>query len=112
MNTSPKSSSVPYISKTAYLYGLQCPKLLWSRYNAKHLFPPIDDSTQSVFEQALSVEAMAKRMFPTGIEIESPPNDFDGAVRLTQAALPQRRPIFQATATANGGYARVDILNP
>jgi len=32
-------SRAPYISKSKYLSGLQCPKLLWSAYNAKHLFP-------------------------------------------------------------------------
>lgn len=31
---------VPAISKSKYLAGLQCPKLLWAHYNAKHWFPP------------------------------------------------------------------------
>ena len=31
---------------------------------------------------------------------------------MTQAALPSRHPIFEATFAANGGYARADILNP
>jgi len=86
--------------------------LLWSLYHAKNLFPKIDEATQSVFQQALSVGNLAKRMFPNGIEIQSPPSDFNGAVQLTKAALLQRRPIFEATAAANGGYARADILNP
>ena len=55
---------------------------------------------------------MAKRMFPGGIEIVADPTDFEGAIQLTQSALPLRRPIFEATFSANGGYARADILNP
>jgi hypothetical protein len=86
--------------------------LLWSIYNARHLFPKVDDATQSIFDQANAVGAIAKRMFPTGIEIDTPPGDFAGATQLTQAALPLRRPIFEASFAANGGYARADILNP
>ena len=34
-------SRTPYISKTKFLQGLQCPKLIWSAYNAKHLLPAL-----------------------------------------------------------------------
>jgi hypothetical protein len=105
-------SRTPYISKTKFLHGLQCPKLVWCDYNAKHLFPEVDDALQAVFDQGHEVGAFAKRMFPNGIEIETDPTDFEGAIQLTQKALPSRRPIFEATFSANGGYARADILNP
>jgi hypothetical protein len=105
-------SRTPYISKSKFLQGLQCPMLLWNAYNAKHLFPDVDDATQAVFDQGHEVGSLAKRMFPDGIEIESDPADFEGAIQLTQNALPLRIPIFEATLSANGGYARADILNP
>lgn len=101
-----------FLSKSTFLQGLQCPKLLWSAYNAKHLFPEVDDATQAVFDQANAVEILAKKMFPTGMKIDTQPGDFDGAFQLTQAALLQRRPIFEAAFAANGGFARADILNP
>lgn len=100
------------ISKSRFLQGLQCPKLLWSAYHAKHLFPEVDDALQAVFDQGKEVGTLAKRMFPNGIEIDADPADFDGAIRLTQKQLPSRRPIFEATFSANGGFARADILNP
>ena len=102
----------PYISKTKFLQGLQCPKLIWSAYNTKHLFPEVDDALQAVFDQGHEVGAFAKRMFPNGVEIDTDPSDFGGAIQLTQKNLPSRRPIFEATFSANGGYARADILNP
>ena len=105
-------SRTPYISKSKFLNGLQCPKLLWSSYNAKHLFPDVDEAQQAIFDQGHEVGAFAKRMFPNGIEIETDPTDFEGAIRLTQKYLPSRRPIFEATFSANGGFARSDILNP
>src|ERR1019366_7352901 len=66
--------------------------------------------TLTLFQQRIG--AFAKRMFPTGIGIDTPPGDFDATIQLTQAALPLRRPIFEATFAVNGGYARADILNP
>jgi hypothetical protein len=112
MNPRSQSSSTPYISKSTFLQGRQCPKLLWSVYNAKHLFPQVDAATQAIFDQGHTVGELAKRMFPGGIEIVADPTDFEGAIQLTQEALPLRRPIFEATFSANGGYARADILNP
>jgi len=105
-------SRTPYISKSKFLQGLQCSKLLWSAYNAKHLFPEVDAALQAVFDQGHEVGDFAKRMFPNGIEIDTDHGDFEGAIQLTQKSLPLRRPIFEATISANGGYARADILNP
>jgi len=102
----------PYISKSKFLQGLQCPKLLWSSYNANHLFPAVDDALQAVFDQGHAVGAFAKKMFPNGAEIDTDPTDFEGAIELTKKHLSSRRPIFEATFSANGGYARADILNP
>ncbi len=108
----PAVSRSPYISKTKFLHGLQCPRLLWSDSNAKHLFPEVDDALQAVFDQGHDVGAFAKKMFPNGVEIDTEPTDFEGAFRMTQWALPLRHTIFESTLSANGGYARADILNP
>ena len=105
-------SRSPYISKSKFLQGLQCPKLIWSAFNAKHLLPVADANTQAVFDQGHEVGTLAKRIFPNGIEILSDPTDFEGAIQLTKKHLPSRRPIFEATLSSNGGLARVDILNP
>jgi CRISPR/Cas system-associated exonuclease Cas4 (RecB family) len=102
----------PYISKSKFLQGLQCPKLIWSAFNAKHLLPEADANTQAVFDQGHEVGKLAKRIFPNGIDIVSDPTDFEKAIQLTQKHLPSRRPIFEAALSANGGFARVDILNP
>jgi len=107
-----RMSRTPYISKSRFLQGLQCPKLLWSAYNAKHLFPEVDAALQAVFDQGHEIGAFAQRLFPNGIEIDTDPTDFEGAIQLTQKNLSSRRPIFEATLSANGGYARADILNP
>lgn len=45
-----ESMKTPCISKSKYLAGLQCPKLLWTHYNAKDLIPAPDVPTQVIFD--------------------------------------------------------------
>jgi len=92
--------------------GRQCSKLLWFRYNAKDQIPQPDEAQQAVFDQGHEVGELAKQLFPGGIEIDTTPGDFDSAIRRTQAALNQRRPIYEATFAHGSGYARADILVP
>jgi CRISPR/Cas system-associated exonuclease Cas4 (RecB family) len=103
---------LPNISKSKFLHGLQCPKLLWCDFNAKHLFPAIDEELQAVFDQGHEVGSLAKKIFPNGIEVGREPTDFEKTAELTHKYLPLRRPIFEATVSAFGGFARADILNP
>jgi len=105
----PKS---PYISKSKFLSGLQCPKLLWNVYNAKDLIPEPDAAQQAIFDQGHQVGELAKRLYPGGIEIEGDVYDFDEILSRSRQALEQRRPLYEAAFTFNGGFARVDILNP
>ena len=100
------------LSKSTLLMGRQCSKLLWFRYNAKDQIPAPDEGQQAVFDQGHEVGELAKQLFPGGIEIDTAPGDFDGAIRRTQEALKQRRPIYEATFSHGGGYARADILVP
>src|SRR6266446_1784155 len=53
-----------YLSKSKYLWGLQCHKLLWHAYNAKDLIPERDAATQAIFDQGHEVGALAKQIFP------------------------------------------------
>ncbi len=102
----------PGLSKSTFLMGRQCSKLLWFRYNAKDQIPQPDEAQQAVFDQGHEVGELAKQLFPGGIEIDTTPGDFDGAIRRTTEALQQRRPIYEATFAHGGGYARADILVP
>jgi len=105
-------SRSPYISKSKFLGGLQCPKLLWHAYNAKELIPEPDAATQAIFEQGHDVGALAKQMFPEGIEVGAGVLDLAETIRLTPPALKLRKPLFEAAFSAAGGYCRTDILRP
>jgi len=101
-----------YISKSKFLWGLQCPKLLWTAYNAKHLIPEPDAAQQAIFDQGHEVGALVKQMFPDGVEVGDGVLDLDETIRLTQKAIKLRKPLFEAAFSAEGGYCRVDILQP
>ena len=105
-------SDGPFISKSKYLWGLQCHKLLWHAYNAKNLIPEPDASQQAIFDQGHEVGALAKEMFPDGVEVGGEVTDLDETIRCTKPALKRRKPLFEAAFSASGGYCRVDILRP
>ena len=100
------------ISKSKFIWGLQCPKLLWHAYNAKELIPETDAATQAIFDQGHDVGALAKQMFPDGIEVGAGVRDLDETIRLSQTALKLRKPLFESAFSASGGYCRTDVLRP
>lgn len=105
-------SSDPLISKSKYLDGLQCHKLVWFRYNAKSRIPPVSPSTQAIFDQGHLVGSYAKMRFPVGFEIEAKPWEFAAIEKQTQTAIKRRVPLFEAGFSYQGAFARFDILNP
>lgn len=102
----------PFLSKSKYLSGLQCSKLLWHYYNAKDKFPPTDESTQAIFDQGHIVGKLAQTLFPGGIEVAGDGADFDTALQSTQKLLSQRKPLFEPGFRFKNAFARADILNP
>lgn len=99
------------LSKSKYLQGLQCPKLLWMSYHAEDKFPPVDSQTQAIFDQGHEVTALARTLFPDGFEIEGY-EDTEAILKKTQELLPQRKPLFEAAFHYKNTFARPDILTP
>jgi hypothetical protein len=103
--------SKPLLSKSKYLNGVQCPKLLWYQYNAKDKIPAYDARTQAIFDQGHVVGELAKQVFPEGIDVEWNLG-LKEVDRQSRKLLAERKPLFEAGFMANGTYARVDVLNP
>ena len=100
-----------FLSKSKYLAGLQCPKLLWFHYNAKKEIPAYDDQTQAIFDQGHEVGELAKKLFPAGIDVtwDQP---LAQVIRQSNELLQRRKPLFEAGLAFNGSYARADVLDP
>ena len=102
----------PFLSKSKYLSGLQCHKLLWHYYNAKDQIPEVDAATEAIFNQGHLVGEYAKKLFPDGVEVAKDVEGFDEVLKLSSKALALRKPLFEAAFKSNNAYARADILNP
>ena len=121
---------MPFISKSKYISGLQCHKLLWFYYNAKDQIPAFDAQTQAIFDQGHLVGELARKLYPGGIEVAGDAKDFGRILELSKEALTHRKPLFEAAfksgmkASFNRAqplrkdafypeaFARADILNP
>jgi hypothetical protein len=100
------------ISKSRYLSGLRCDKLLWCRYHKKEIFPPHDGVTLARFAQGHEVGRLAHRLFPGGIEVSPESHFAEDVVPLTQELLRKRVPLFEAGFVHGCAYVRVDVLDP
>src|SRR6185436_5295817 len=102
----------PLLSKSTYLMGIQCPKLLWHRFNARDEIPEPDEELQAIFDQGHEVGALAKTLFPHGLEIAEGLVELNQVAQRTREALALRRPLFEPACKTLDCYARADILMP
>ncbi|MBU4348310.1 DUF2779 domain-containing protein [Patescibacteria group bacterium] len=98
------------LSKSRYINGLQCPKLLWLKTNAPEKIKEDDKAKQHMFEQGAIVEDFAKQLFPKGIDIQT--EDYNKNLKQSKQLLKKRKPLFEAAFLKDNLYARADILNP
>jgi len=108
------------LSKSKYISGRQCTKLLWHQYNAKDLIPPHDAAQQAIFDQGHDVGRRARDLYPGGVLIEREHWDMDGLLADTALALAGGTPVYEAAFLSRAWlqprqwpvYAQVDILAP
>lgn len=100
----------PRLSKSKYLTGLQCPKLLWVQFHEPKKILEPDPITQYFFKQGHLIGELAKKSLPGGIDV--PTDDFMDNIRQTEQLLQERIPLFEAGLLSEGTCSRIDILNP
>jgi len=98
------------LSKSKYLNGIKCPKLLWISVNDKVRLPEIDEEQQKLFDEGHIVGEYAKKLFPEGIDIED--EDFSKNLEETKKLLKENKPLFEPAFTVDRLYSRADILEP
>ncbi|OGB89301.1 hypothetical protein A2625_03950 [candidate division WOR-1 bacterium RIFCSPHIGHO2_01_FULL_53_15] len=101
----------PFLSKSKYLNGVKCSKLLWCDFNKREAFGETDPATQAIFDQGTLVGELARKLYPEGILIGR-----ENMPELTHAksieALKLRKPLFEAGLIYGRTYALPDILVP
>jgi hypothetical protein len=106
MNTAHK-----HISKSQYIAGLRCPKLLWFQLNEPSTVPLDTAADRIRMDDGLLVGAKARELYPDGIKID---RALDPGVMSQRSmdTLGSRRPLFEAGFIYKNGYALADILLP
>ncbi|MBI4365004.1 MAG: DUF2779 domain-containing protein [Candidatus Latescibacteria bacterium] len=104
--------SIPFLSKSRFGAGLQCPKRLYLECYRRDLRDPIDPTTQALFDAGINVGKVARGRFPGGVTFTQGPLEHDEAVRETAAALtrPDTRALYEPAFTHDDVRVRVDIL--
>ena len=98
------------LSKSKYISGLQCLKLLWVSINDAAKLPAYDAVTQHVFDQGHMIGELAQQLYSGGIRLEQ--ENIGANLKETTASLKLRKPLFEAGFSGNRLYCRVDVLNP
>ena len=99
------------LSKSRFVAGWQCHRLLWWTVHepgAAELKP--DAALEDLFDQGRLVGEEARQRFPGGVLISLPHRDPERVPR-TRAALDAGAPaVFEATFVADGVFCAVDVL--
>jgi len=100
------------LSKSRFVAGKQCHKLLWWKVHeplAVELQP--DKVLQDRFDQGAQVGALARERFPGGVLIDLPHDAVVERVEATRAAIEAGAPaIFEASFVADNTFVAVDVL--
>jgi uncharacterized membrane protein len=100
------------LSKSRFMAGLQCHKLLWWRLHepdAPELAP--EPTQQNIFDRGHEVGELARTYVPGGVLIDLPYQAVEERVAATAAALAAGAPvIYEASFFADGVFVAVDIL--
>lgn len=97
------------LSKSKFLSGLQCARLVYAEVNAKETIPPPDLATQLLFEQGREVGEAARQQFPGGAMIQRFP--WKNVEERTWEAIDNNVPyIFEPAFVHNQVMVFVDVL--
>ena len=100
-----------FLSKSKYLSGIQCHKLLWLQYNKRELIPPTSPSQQRIFDQGTEVGELAREHFQDGMLIEADHTQIKEALKQTKEAIDKGvRIIFEGAFDYDNVFARPDVI--
>lgn len=107
-----RAKQYPSLSKSLFLNGLQCSKLLWLRKYRPKLLEEPDDAARQRFREGHRVGELAKGLFPGGEEADFAGTSFADQRELTRHWLAQGKVIYEAAFYYEGLLALADILVP
>ena len=98
------------LTKSNYLSGLQCPKLLWVYKNDKQRIPEPDNSAKHNFKMGDIIGVLATKAFPAGVDLAD--LGFMENINKTKEAIRERQTIYEAGVMVDNLFSRADVLLP
>ncbi len=95
------------LTKSKYLAGLQCPKLLWTQVNDKVSIPEVNEAQQKIFDVGTEIGILATRLFTEGIKVSE--DSFTDNINQSKELLKENKPLFEAGFMINDLFSRADI---
>lgn len=105
-------AQVPRLSKSRYMYGLQCPLRLWYHVYEPDLAEETDEVQQAVFDTGHEVGILAQQRFPGGVLVEADHTQTEQALEQTAKLLkdPKVKVIYEAAFMYENVLVRADII--
>jgi len=101
----------PTLSKTTYMYGMQCHKRFYLNRFHKDLANPEEEQTQAIFQTGTNVGLLAQQLFPGGINAQGEEEwHSETTVARTAELLKTHAIIYEAAFMFNGVLCAIDIL--
>ena len=97
------------LTKSAYMKGLESPRLLWTYVHDRERLPDHDEATKDRFRQGHAVQEQAQRLFD-GIELSDA--GFMANIQRSKRLLDAGNTVFEAGIKQGRLYARSDIIRP
>ena len=99
-----------FLSKSSFISGQQCEKLLWFLGHNYEPSQDLDDSAKDRLKVGEQVGNMAKKLFPNGTEIDFNFKDINLMIKQTAEAIDSKKPIYEATFLSEDIIVRVDLM--
>ena len=97
-----------YLTKSLYMSGQQCPRLLW--FSSRHQLPELSLYDQHKFAQGRDFEKYVKKLFPDGIDLSN--LNHGENIKETQNLIRQSKTIFEACMVYKNLFFKGDIFEP
>lgn len=99
---------MPTLTKSKYMKGQQCQRLLWFADRKKLPEPSLME--QHRFNQGSIFEKYIKQLYPNGVELGD--LEFNENIERTKELVKEKRVIFEAGFSVEELFIRADILEP
>lgn len=101
------------LSKSKFIYGLQCPKRLYLELHHRELASPPTAMEEAVFYRGTAVGELARKEFPDGILVDADYRQPEKALKDTKKLLHTPHTVlFEPAFLFNDIFVRLDILIP